>query len=70
MQYAFFGSATSEDLDRFAHLIGAALEGVGFSSSMRLRLASMVTRSRWLLIFQHNARSQLAQHITVVSVLP
>jgi hypothetical protein len=33
MEYAFFGSATSETLDRFAHLIGTALEGVGFDRS-------------------------------------
>ena len=33
MQYAFYGSATSEALDRFARLIGKALEGVGFSTS-------------------------------------
>ena len=33
MQYAFFGTATSEELDRFASLIGSALEGVGFRSS-------------------------------------
>jgi hypothetical protein len=33
VQYAFFGTATSEELDRFARLIGSALEGVGFSSS-------------------------------------
>jgi hypothetical protein len=32
MKYAFYGSPTSEALDRFAHLIGTALEGVGFSS--------------------------------------
>ena len=33
MQYAFFGTAKSESLDRFARLIGDALEGVGFTSS-------------------------------------
>ena len=33
MQYAFFGTATSDTLDRFARNIGSALEGVGFSSS-------------------------------------
>src|SRR5438105_518061 len=33
MQYAFFGSPTSESLDRFAQLVGAALEGVGFTST-------------------------------------
>ena len=33
MQYAFFGTATSESLDRFAKLVGAALEGVGFTSA-------------------------------------
>jgi hypothetical protein len=33
VQYAFFGTATSEELDRFASLIGSALEGVGFRSS-------------------------------------
>src|SRR6516165_1884826 len=33
MQYAFYGSATSEALDRVARNIGSALEGVGFSSS-------------------------------------
>ena len=33
MQYAFFGTAGSESLDRFAKLIGAALEGVGFTST-------------------------------------
>ena len=33
MQYAFFGTAKSESLDRFARLIGDALEGVGFSSA-------------------------------------
>jgi len=32
VQYAFYGTAGSESLDRFAKLIGAALEGVGFSS--------------------------------------
>jgi hypothetical protein len=31
VEYAFFGSATSESLDRFARLVGRALEGVGFS---------------------------------------
>ena len=31
MQYAFSGSATSDSLDRFARLIGTALEGVGFT---------------------------------------
>ncbi len=31
MQYAFFGSPTSESLDRFARLVGEALEGVGFT---------------------------------------
>jgi hypothetical protein len=33
MKYAFFGTPTSEGLDRFAHLIGTALEGVGFDAS-------------------------------------
>ena len=33
MKYAFFGTPTSEGLDRFAHLIGTALEGVGFDPS-------------------------------------
>ncbi len=33
MKYAFFGTPTSEALDRFAHQIGTALEGVGFSPS-------------------------------------
>jgi hypothetical protein len=33
MKYAFFGTPTSEGLDRFAHLIGSALEGVGFDAS-------------------------------------
>ena len=33
MRYAFYGSATSESLDRFTRLIGAALEGVGFTSA-------------------------------------
>ena len=33
MQYAFYGTATSESLDRFAKLIGGALEGVGFTST-------------------------------------
>jgi ribulose-5-phosphate 4-epimerase/fuculose-1-phosphate aldolase len=33
VQYAFFGTATSEELDRFAHLIGSTLEGVGFKAS-------------------------------------
>jgi len=33
VKYAFFGTATSDSLDRFANLIGAALEGVGFTSS-------------------------------------
>jgi hypothetical protein len=31
VQYAFAGSASSESLDRFARLIGSALEGVGFT---------------------------------------
>ncbi len=31
MQYAFFGSPTSESLDRIARLVGEALEGVGFT---------------------------------------
>ena len=33
MQYAFYGTANSESLDRFAKLIGTALEGVGFTST-------------------------------------
>jgi ribulose-5-phosphate 4-epimerase/fuculose-1-phosphate aldolase len=33
MKYAFFGTPTSDALDRFAHLIGTALEGVGFNAS-------------------------------------
>ena len=33
MQYAFYGTAGSESLDRFAKLIGEALEGVGFTST-------------------------------------
>ena len=33
MKYAFFGTPTSEGLDRFAQLIGTALEGVGFDAS-------------------------------------
>ena len=33
MKYAFFGTPTSEALDRFAHLIGTALEVVGFDAS-------------------------------------
>jgi class II aldolase/adducin N-terminal domain-containing protein len=33
MQYAFFGTPSSESLDRFAKLIGAALEGVGFAAA-------------------------------------
>jgi ribulose-5-phosphate 4-epimerase/fuculose-1-phosphate aldolase len=33
VQYAFYGTAGSEQLDRFAKLIGAALEGVGFTST-------------------------------------
>jgi hypothetical protein len=33
MKYAFYGSPSSEALERFAHMIGAALEGVGFSSA-------------------------------------
>jgi Class II Aldolase and Adducin N-terminal domain len=33
MKYAFFGTPTSESLDRFAKLIGAALEGVGFTAA-------------------------------------
>jgi ribulose-5-phosphate 4-epimerase/fuculose-1-phosphate aldolase len=33
MQYAFFGTPTSESLGRFAKLIGTALEGVGFTAA-------------------------------------
>ena len=33
VQYAFYGTPTSESLDRFAKLIGGALEGVGFTST-------------------------------------
>jgi ribulose-5-phosphate 4-epimerase/fuculose-1-phosphate aldolase len=33
MKYAFFGTSTSDSLDRFAKLIGTALEGVGFAPS-------------------------------------
>jgi len=33
VQYAFFGTATTESLDRFAKLVGSALEGVGFTST-------------------------------------
>jgi hypothetical protein len=33
MKFAFFGTPSSDALDRFAHLIGTALEGVGFSAS-------------------------------------
>src|SRR5436190_1332959 len=33
MQYAFYGTPTSERLDSFAKLIGGALEGVGFTST-------------------------------------
>jgi ribulose-5-phosphate 4-epimerase/fuculose-1-phosphate aldolase len=33
MEYAFFGTATSADLDRFAGLVGEALEGVGFTAA-------------------------------------
>jgi ribulose-5-phosphate 4-epimerase/fuculose-1-phosphate aldolase len=31
MKYAFFGTSTTDSLDRFAGLIGTALEGVGFT---------------------------------------
>ena len=33
MKYAFFGTSTSDSLDRFAGLIGTALEGVGFTAA-------------------------------------
>jgi ribulose-5-phosphate 4-epimerase/fuculose-1-phosphate aldolase len=33
VQYALYGTATSESLDRFVKLIGGALEGVGFTST-------------------------------------
>jgi hypothetical protein len=32
VKYAFFGTSTSDSLDRFAGLIGTALEGVGFTA--------------------------------------